>query len=107
MKVQFNANDEGRVQFDPPPSTADTASLKRRESQASTASVGERDQLSEEEARVFLGMQARREEQDMRREEEIRTISPKPTTSSCYSQWSDAEFIPVYIDYDPDLDNRT
>jgi len=104
MKIQFNGSDEGRVQFDPPPvSISDTESLKRRVSEVSV--LQERDEMSVEEARMFLGMQARREEQEMRREDEGRTISPEPTTSPRYS-WSDAEFIPVYIDYD-DTNNGT
>ena len=68
MKIQFNGSDEGRVQFDPPPSTSDTESLKRRVSEVSIPQ--ERDEMSVEEARIILGMQARREEQEMRREGE-------------------------------------
>jgi hypothetical protein len=104
MKIQVNGSEEGRVQFDQPPgSTSDAESLKRRVSEISVPP--ERDEMSVEEARVFLGMQARREEQEIRREEEGRTVSPEPTTSPRYS-WSDAEFIPVYIDYE-DTHNRT
>lgn len=106
MKIVFNNVDEGRVQFDVPPSTGvDSENLRKRgmtsesdlniPGSAGGSQDGFQDDGRVEEAPIFHGMQQRTPDQH----QEVRTVSPASTSRERYS-WRGADFIPVQIDYD-------
>ena len=109
MKIQFNGQDDPRVQFDvqPAPNDADVESLRKRgitspsDLSLPLGGVGDRfrDDMSLEEDRIFLGQNHRTSADSQ--QSEVRSVSPE-LTSTRYSTWQDGEFHPVHIEY-----NRT
>jgi hypothetical protein len=102
MKIIFNGQDEGRVEFDVIPEDVDPTRLDpiqnlrgRRDSLEENM-----DGLSAEEARMLVGMQQRRAARASRDVSfERNSLTPEPETSRGPS-WREGEFIPVQIDYE-------
>jgi hypothetical protein len=113
MKIIFNGQDEGIVQFDVgAPTTEDLRegdsstkipSIQIRNSRGITRdSLDESyDGLSTEEARMLVGMQQRREARASRDQSlERRSMTPDAEGSSLRQSFGPGDFIPVHIDYE-------
>ena len=110
MKIMFNGQDEGTVQFDSVPLNTRPAEdelegpqqpeIRRTRGIIRESMDGSQDELSAEEARVFFGMQQRREAVQRRDQSLGRSLVSESGSFTPRQSWNDGEYIPVQIEYD-------